>query len=79
MHTIEPTVMYEYVPGTDQSRIAQIDQIDDLPKKNLLTYALRNRVLEHDGTSTFNWLDLTLAQSYHAGAVKRGPVTSVRA
>ncbi|HEX7766764.1 MAG TPA: LPS assembly protein LptD, partial [Nitrospira sp.] len=70
LHTIEPTVMYEYVPGTDQSKIAQIDQIDDLPKKNLLTYALRNRVLEHDGTSTFNWLDLTVAQSYHAGAVQ---------
>jgi LPS-assembly protein len=70
LHTIEPTVMYEYVPGTDQSKIAQVDQIDDLPKKNLLTYALRNRVLEHDGTSTFNWLDLTVAQSYHAGAVQ---------
>lgn len=70
LHTIEPTVMYEYVPGTDQSQIAQIDQIDDLPKKNLLTYALRNRLLEHDGTNTFNWLDLTIAQSYHAGAVQ---------
>lgn len=70
LHTIEPKVMYEYVPGTDQSKIAQIDQIDDLPKKNLLTYALRNRILEHDGNSTFNWLDLTVAQSYHAGAVQ---------
>ena len=70
LHTIEPNVMYEYVPGTDQSKIAQIDQIDDLPKKNLLTYALRNRILEHDGSSTFNWLDLTVAQSYHAGAVQ---------
>ena len=70
LHTIEPTVMYEYVPGTDQSQIAQIDQIDDLPKKNLLTYALRNRILEHDGSRTFNWLDFTLAQSYHAGAVQ---------
>lgn len=70
LHTIEPKVMYEYVPGTDQSKIAQIDQIDDLPKKNLLTYALRNRILEHDGSSTFNWLDLTVAQSYRAGAVQ---------
>ncbi|MFO0730716.1 MAG: LPS assembly protein LptD [Nitrospiraceae bacterium] len=33
LHTIEPSVMYEYVPGSDQSKIAQIDQIDDLPKK----------------------------------------------
>ncbi len=70
LHTIEPTVMYEYVPGTDQSQIAQIDQVDDLPKKNLLTYALRSRVLEHDGKTAFNWLDLTLAQSYHVGAAQ---------
>src|SRR6185503_13408292 len=33
MHTIEPSVIYEYVPATDQSQIAQIDQVDDLPKK----------------------------------------------
>ncbi|MFO0705572.1 MAG: LPS assembly protein LptD [Nitrospira sp.] len=70
LHTIEPTVMYEYVPGTDQSKIAQIDQIDDLPKKNLVTYALRNRFLESDGNSSFNWLDLTVAQSYHVGGVQ---------
>ncbi|HEX2055002.1 MAG TPA: LPS assembly protein LptD, partial [Nitrospiraceae bacterium] len=28
LHTIEPSVMYEYVPATDQSQIAQIDQVD---------------------------------------------------
>ena len=70
LHTIEPTVMYEYVPGSDQSRIAQVDQLDDLPKKNLVTYALRNRLLEHNGSRTMNWLDLTVAQSYHPGAVQ---------
>ena len=37
-YQIEPSVMYEYVPGSDQTKIAQIDQIDDIPKKNLLTY-----------------------------------------
>ncbi|MBX3235281.1 MAG: LPS-assembly protein LptD [Nitrospiraceae bacterium] len=71
LHTIEPSVMYEYVPGSDQSKIAQIDQIDDLPKKNLLTYALRSRLLEQQiNGQSFNWLDLTLAQSYHVGAVQ---------
>jgi LPS-assembly protein len=70
LHTIEPSVIYEYVPGTDQSQITQIDQVDDLPKKNLLTYMLRNRVLEQEEGSSFNWLDLTLAQSYHVGAVQ---------
>jgi LPS-assembly protein len=70
LHTIEPSVMYEYVPGTDQSQLTQIDQVDDLPKKNLLTYALRSRLLEQGKGSVFNWLDLTLAQSYHTGAVQ---------
>lgn len=70
LHTIEPKVIYEYVPATDQSNIAQIDQVDDLPKKNLLTYMLRSRLLEQDGEKSFNWLDLTLAQSYHVDGVQ---------
>ncbi|MDE3220060.1 MAG: LPS-assembly protein LptD, partial [Nitrospirota bacterium] len=70
LHTIEPSMVYEYVPPTDQSKITQIDQVDDLPKKNLLTYALRNRLLEQAGSSSFNWLDFTMAQSYHVGAAQ---------
>ena len=70
LHTIEPSVIYEYVPATNQSQITQIDQVDDLPKKNLLTYMLRSRLLEQDGDNSFNWLDLTLAQSYHVGGVQ---------
>ena len=71
LHTMEPSVIYEYVPSSNQSDIAQIDQVDDLPKKNLLTYALRSRVLEQKiNGQSFNWLDLTLAQSYHVGAVQ---------
>ena len=71
LHTLEPTATYEYVPGTDQSKIAQIDQVDDLPRKNLLTYVLRSRVLEQGKKNAFSWLDLTLAQSYHVGAVQQ--------
>lgn len=71
LHTIEPGVMYEYVPASDQSRIAQIDQVDDLPKKNLMTYSLRSRLLEQAiNGRTFNWLDLIVAQSYHVGSVQ---------
>ena len=70
LHTIEPSATYEYVPGTDQSALTLIDQVDDLPKKNLLTYALRSRVLEQGTTRAFNWLDLTIAQSYHVGALQ---------
>ncbi|MGH7147693.1 MAG: LPS-assembly protein LptD, partial [Nitrospiraceae bacterium] len=70
LHTIEPSVMYEYVPPTNQSQLTQIDQVDDLPKKNLLTYAIRSRLLEQAGSSSVNWLDFTMAQSYHVGAVQ---------
>lgn len=70
LHTIEPSLMYEYVPSTDQSQLNQIDQVDDLPEKNLLTYMIHSRLLEQEGQSSFNWLDLTLAQSYHVGAVQ---------
>ncbi|HSF66617.1 MAG TPA: LPS assembly protein LptD [Nitrospiraceae bacterium] len=70
LHTIEPNIVYEYVPSTDQSQLTQIDQVDDLPKKNLLTYAIRSRLLEQEGSSSFNWLDFTMAQSYHVGAVQ---------
>jgi len=50
--------------------LTQIDQADDLPKKNLMTYAIRSRLLEQAGSSSFNWLDFTMAQSYHVGAVQ---------
>ncbi|MGE5710925.1 MAG: LPS-assembly protein LptD [Nitrospira sp.] len=70
LHTVEPSVLYEYVPPTDQSKLTQIDQVDDLPKKNLMTYMIRSRLLEQDGKSSFNWLDFTMAQSYHVGAVQ---------
>ncbi|HKU52751.1 MAG TPA: LPS assembly protein LptD, partial [Nitrospira sp.] len=70
LHTVEPKVTYEYVPKTDQSKLTQIDQVDDLPAKNLLTYMLRSRVLESGKRTAFNWLDLTVAQSYHVGYVQ---------
>jgi len=70
-HTIEPRVIYEYVPPTDQSDIPIIDEVDDLPKKNLLTYSVRNRLLSQKGQGgANNWLDLTIAQSYHLGSTQ---------
>lgn len=71
LHTIEPKIIYEYVPPTDQSKIVQIDDVDNLPKKNLLTYSLQSRLLgQNEKGQTRNWLDLTLAQSYRPGSVQ---------
>lgn len=71
LHTLEPKVVYEYVPPTDQSRIVQIDDVDNLNKKNLLTYSLQSRMLgQNEKGATKSWLDLTLAQSYRPGSVQ---------
>ncbi len=71
LHMIEPKVVYEYVPPSDQSKVPQVDAIDDLPKKNLLTYSLHSRLLEtRSSGNAFNWLDLTVAQSYRLGGVQ---------
>jgi len=66
-HTIEPKVIYEFVPATHQGDIVQIDAVDDLPKKNLITYSLYNRLLQQTSRGTTSWLDVLLAQSYHVG------------
>ncbi len=67
-HSIEPRVIYEFVPQTRQSELVQIDAVDDLINKSLVTYSLNNR-LSHQGrnAASTTWLDLLLAQSYHVG------------
>ncbi len=71
LHTIAPKVVYEYVPPTDQSKIVQIDDVDNLQKKNLVTYSLQNRLLgQNEKGATKSWLDLMLAQSYRPGSVQ---------
>ena len=70
-HTLEPRIIYEYVPPTNQSDIVQVDDVDNLLKKNLVTYSLRSRLLgsEKSGGSK-NLLDVTIGQSYQVGAVQ---------
>ncbi|OGW91671.1 MAG: hypothetical protein A3K11_00410 [Nitrospirae bacterium RIFCSPLOWO2_12_FULL_63_8] len=71
LHTIEPKMVYEYVPPTDQSEIVQIDDVDNLQKKNLVTYSLQSRLLSQNVKgATKSWLDLMLAQSYRPGSVQ---------
>ncbi|MGH7166295.1 MAG: LPS-assembly protein LptD, partial [Nitrospiraceae bacterium] len=71
LHSIEPNVIYEYVPPSDQSQIVQVDAVDDLPKKNLITYGIVSKLLKQGpGGTSSNWLDLRIAQSYHAGSVQ---------
>ncbi|MFZ1745379.1 MAG: LPS assembly protein LptD [Nitrospirales bacterium] len=64
-HSIQPNVIYEYVPQTKQSELVQIDAVDDLIQKSLVTYSLRNRLSQIGGGTSNAWLDLFFAQSYH--------------
>jgi LPS-assembly protein len=43
-HVIEPELSYLFVPGTDQSRIPIMDGIDRVNRRNVLTFAVSNRV-----------------------------------
>ena len=67
-HSMKPHVMYEFVPPTDQSEFVQIDAVDDLIKKSLVTYSLKNRISQQGGNEqSSTWLDLLFAQSFHVG------------
>jgi LPS-assembly protein len=67
-HTLEPNVIYEYVPRSNQSDIIQVDDVDNLPEKNLITYSLRSRLFERDADRMTHWMDFLIAQSYHPGS-----------
>jgi LPS-assembly protein len=43
-HVIEPEVSYLFVPSTDQSRIPIMDDVDRINRRNVLTFALTNRL-----------------------------------
>lgn len=43
-HTIEPEVVYEYIPEVDQSGLPQFDPIDNIAKMNLITFSITNRI-----------------------------------
>jgi LPS-assembly protein len=67
-HSVKPNIIYEFVPQTRQSDLVQIDAVDDLINKSLLTYSLQSR-LSHQGQggTSSTWFDVFLAQSYHVG------------
>ena len=69
-HTIEPSLFYEYAPSTKQADLPQIDAFDDFPRKHLITYSLRTSLKDVlAGRKSATLLDLTIAQSYHLGAI----------
>ena len=47
-HVFESSLVYEFVPPVDQSEIPQFDNLDFIPDKNILTYALTNRLIRRE-------------------------------
>lgn len=43
-HVIEPELSYLFVPGTNQSRIPIMDEVDRINRRNVVTFALTNRL-----------------------------------
>ena len=43
-HVIEPELSYLFIPGVNQSKIPIMDNIDRVNRRNLLTFALNNRL-----------------------------------
>jgi LPS-assembly protein len=41
-HAIIPQIVYEYIPGKDQSKYPELDDVDRIERKNLVTYSLTN-------------------------------------
>ncbi|MBW2569167.1 MAG: LPS assembly protein LptD [Deltaproteobacteria bacterium] len=41
-HTITPQVVYNYIPGKDQSKYPRFDSVDNVAKKSLVTYSITN-------------------------------------
>ena len=50
-HTVEPEIVYEYLPRVKQDELPLFDPIDRISKKNLITYSLINRVAGKTYTS----------------------------
>jgi LPS-assembly protein len=69
-HSVEPAVVYEYLPDVDQDELPKFDAVDELPEKNLLTYSLTNRLVGYykdenqAGTMRREIVMLKVTQSY---------------
>lgn len=72
MHTIEPTISYQYSPRVNQKEIPPFDDLDRIPYLNQITYGFTQRLIGkpekegiHSGPSEY--AKLKIFQSYSLG------------
>ena len=61
-------LLFDGIPWVSRAQ-EEHDRFADVLRDQLPRVAAR--LLEQDGNTSFNWLDLTLAQSYHVGGVQQ--------
>ena len=72
MHTIEPTISYQYSPPVNQSDLPVYDQVDRIPYTNQITYGFTQRLVGKPETGGVNsggieYAKLQISQSYSLG------------
>ncbi|PLX83605.1 MAG: hypothetical protein C0617_10725 [Desulfuromonas sp.] len=68
-HSVEPDVLYLYIPSSDQSRLPQFDTVDDIASENTISYGITNRLTaryeDPDGAPRYHEVFyLRLSQDY---------------
>lgn len=48
-HAVTPRVVYNYIPGKDQSKYPSFDSVDNIAKKSLVTYSITNTLTSRSG------------------------------
>ena len=78
-HIIEPRVVYNYIPDIDREdrrEIIQIDGIDSVTSKNIISYFLTNRVLRKTG-SINEIVRFEISQQYDITEANRSDASSL--
>ena len=83
-HSIEPTILYTYIPHVDQQNIPQFDSQDTVLEQNRVTYSIINRLTAHykeskdsPQYSSFDMMVFKLSQSYNVN-VASNPTGTVQ-
>ena len=72
MHTIEPTIVYRYIPRVDQEEIPLFDEADRIPYTSLISYGITTRLVgkprkEGVESGPREYAKLKVFQSYSLG------------
>ena len=62
MHTLEPTVSYNYTPRVSQNDLPEFDAVDRIPYQNEITYGFTKRLLGKTGKDKVGYWTLRICE-----------------